>query len=121
MRHVPWLNGLLLAALPGALLACTLHCLLASYFLHYRTAQTAIPSPFLCGHMLEWQAPMDTPAPPPPLNPAVLQGLIQAMATTVAGLLLLLILQRPLLLPPLHCRMRLAEPPPAPPPQGCRV
>jgi hypothetical protein len=104
---------LLLAAVPGALLICVLHCLLpAQVFASGAASDSA--SPFICGHVLT----AATPALPSPLSPTLVQSLVQALPVVSAALILLYAQRR---WPAPATRVLLARQaarPPVPPPRG---
>lgn len=106
------LAALLLAALPGALLICILHCSISAYA-HQHHGH--VPSPFLCNHSLD--AASDTP---PALSLSLLTSLVQSLPG-VAPLMIAAGLLGPLIgasARALHGRP--AETPPPPPPR-CRT
>ncbi len=102
-----WLMILLSAGLPGAVLACILHCSLPA-FPAYNAA-----SPFLCGHMLL----AEPERLPPPISLSLFQGLIQALPTTEGTVSWPLMPALPLVILPLIVIMAQAMPPPEPPPR----
>lgn len=104
---------LLLAAVPGALLICVLHCLLPARAYAPAGVDTSA-SPFLCGHLLTTAAPAL-----PPLSPTLVQSLVQALPALAAAALILLHAQRRWPAPaPQALHARHAARPPVPPPRG---
>lgn len=107
-RPLKRLAGILLAALPGAILACIVHCSLP-----FSAQGGFTPSPYLCDHMIEAGADL-----PLPVSTALVQALIQGFTTAAALLVAALTVQPQALIgPPLTRRDRLAEGPPTPPPR----
>lgn len=103
-----WLSALLLPAVPGALLACILHCALLSPSDPHASRR---PSPFLCAHTLAESAHQ------PPVSPAVVQALVQALEPKVALVALPLLVLQPACMALIALRARLADAPPVPPPR----
>ncbi|NTU82629.1 MAG: hypothetical protein HGA45_25210 [Chloroflexales bacterium] len=102
------LTAALLFALPGALLACIIHCSLPARGYHSYGREV-----FLCDHMPDTGADL-----PQPVSADVVQALVQSLATAaMLAIGALTLLPQQIHANPLALRARLADSPPKPPPR----
>lgn len=107
-RPLQGLAALLLATLPGAMLACIIHCSLP-----FSTQGGLAPSPYLCDHMVDTGGDL-----PPPVSTGVVQALVQAfIAAEALAAATMTLLPQALIGAPATRRARLGDGPPTPPPR----
>lgn len=104
-----WLSVLLLASIPGAMLACILHCTVPAHGPHQHNQGLAS---FICAHALD-----DVAELPQPMSTTLVQNLVQGLAGATAPMVAGLVL---LHLAVMRIAMLVAQPadaPPEPPPR----